>query len=232
MCWKPASKSAAGRGAAAARLSGDRLFLAPDHAGAGRGRVSCRRPRPARLWPHHRVGRRLRRRSAPVPHPERGARRAGAGFGPRPLHGRGGRRPRFRRRGRRLVRAGAARSFPLAGADERAVRRAAAIALRHRRRAAARTPRRATTSTRPWPSSTGRASITSGIIRPARPMPTCGIARRGSTPFCAAISITRAPTGPATGRTRCNRGAPANWPRCRPTTSWISPGTWPRRWRR
>ena len=42
-------------------------------------------------------------------------------------HGRGGRRPRFRRRGGRLVRAGAARRVPLAGADERAVRRAAAL---------------------------------------------------------------------------------------------------------
>ncbi len=51
--------------------------------------------------------------------------------------GRGGRRPRFRRRGGRLVRAGAARRVPLAGADERAVFRSTRPALRHRRGATA-----------------------------------------------------------------------------------------------
>ena len=71
-------------------------------------------------------------------------------------------------------------------------------------------------------SSTGRASITNGIIRPGRPMTTCGTARRACTPSCAPISTTRAPTGrgnrPHPLQSLDRRGAGA---RCRPTTSWI-----------
>ena len=62
-------------GPAAARLSRDRLQLAQGDAGAGRGRLSRDRARPARLWPHHRLGRRLRRRPHRLPVHEPAARR-------------------------------------------------------------------------------------------------------------------------------------------------------------
>ena len=64
---------------AAARLPRAGLFLAQGHADAGRGRVPRRRARSARLWPHHRLERELRRRSPAVPTAERRARRARAG---------------------------------------------------------------------------------------------------------------------------------------------------------
>ena len=108
--------------AAAARLPGARLQLAQGDAAAGRGGLPRGRARPARLRPHHRLGRRLRRRPRLVPPAQPGARRARAGLGARLSLGRGGRRARFRLAGRGLVRAGAARRVPLGGADERAVR--------------------------------------------------------------------------------------------------------------
>ena len=46
------------------------------------------------------------------------------------------------------------------------------------------------------------ASITNGITRPGRPMPTCGVARKASTPFCEAISTTKARIGKGTSRSR------------------------------
>src|SRR5438874_8913298 len=49
-----------------------------------------------------------------------------------------------------------------------------------------------------WPSWTALVSITNGIIPPGRPMPTCGIARKGSMPFCEDISITKVRIGRAT----------------------------------
>ena len=86
---------------------------------------------PARLRPHHRLGRRLRRRSRPVPHAQPGARRARAGLRARLPLGRRRGRARFRLAGRGLVRAGPAGRLPLGRADERAVRRPAAAAVRH-----------------------------------------------------------------------------------------------------
>ena len=209
---------------AAARVSGDRLFLAQGDAGARRCRVSCRRAGSARLWPDDRVERQLRRRSPAVPAAELRARRAGPGRRARLSRGRGGCRARFRRLGRGLVRAGAARRVPLAGADERAVRRAAGTAVRHRRR---KPPacRRARRSTRRWRRCRGRASITNGTTRPGRPMRRCGIASRASTTSCAPISTTRAPTGRRTARIGSPPGAPRSWRRCRPITSWIWPTT-------
>ena len=128
-------------GSAAARLSGARLFLAQGDAAAGRRGVPCRGARPAGLWPHDRLGRGLRRRPRLVSHSERGPGRAGAGLGARPPRGRDGRRARFRRLGRGLVRPRAPRRVPLGRADERALRRPAGAALRHRRQpAAARAP--------------------------------------------------------------------------------------------
>ena len=173
----------------------------------------------------------LRRRSPAVPAAERRARRAGAGRGARLPLGRVGRRARFRRLDRRLVRAGAARRVPLAGADERAVRRAARPAVRHRAAAAGGRPR-ARRSTRRWRRCPGRASITSGTTRPGRPMPRCGIAGRASTTSCAPTSTTRAPTGRTTGR--------IGWPRwiaeelAKMPTYYIMdlPTTCRRRWRR
>ena len=74
--------------AAAARLSRARLQLAQGDAGAGGGRLSRDRAGPARLWPHRRLGRRLRRRSRLVPAAQSGARRARPGVGVRPPQGR------------------------------------------------------------------------------------------------------------------------------------------------
>ncbi len=58
------------------------------------------------------------------------------------------------------------------------------------------------TSIRRWRSSIARANITNGIIRRRRPIKTCGIARKGCTPSCAAIFTTKAPIGRATGPIR------------------------------
>ena len=91
---------------------------------------------------------------------------AGAGLGARPSLGRGGRRPRFRRAGRGVVRAGAARCVPLGGADERAVRRPAGIAVRHSRPAAARRAR--ATSTRRWQSSAAAQALSMVLLDAAR----------------------------------------------------------------
>ena len=133
-------------------------------------------------------------------------------------NGRGGGRARFRRLGGGLVRAGAARCVPLAGADERAVRRTAGTAVRHRRQrregAGGPTIHEALAACR------GRASITSGTTRPGRRTPRCGNARRGCTTSCAPTTTTKAPTGrqPAAPARRLDRRR--NWRRCRPTTSW------------
>ena len=64
---------------AAARLPGARLQLAQGDAAARRRRLPRDRARPARLRPHHRLGRRLRRRPRLVPHAQPGPRRARAG---------------------------------------------------------------------------------------------------------------------------------------------------------
>ena len=64
--------------------------------------------------------------------------------------------------------------------------------------------RQGKTSTPRSPSSTGRASIINGTTRLARRTPTCTTARKASTISCAPTSITRAPTGRETNRTRSN----------------------------
>ena len=92
------------------------------------------------------------------------------------------RRPRLRRAGGGLVRAAAARHLRRRGADERALRRAAALPFGtadggQRRRRGHATPR--------WPHCRGRASTTSITTRRARRMPRCGIARRACTTSCA-----------------------------------------------
>ena len=117
--------------------------LAQGDAAAGRGRLPRGRARPARLWPHHRLGRATTtatcarsgcsiwcamrwgwcRRSATAT--------CGAVVG----HD-------FGSLGRGLVRAAAARRVPLGGADERAVRGPAVAAVQHRRRGASRAGRR------------------------------------------------------------------------------------------
>jgi hypothetical protein len=57
-----------------------------------------------------------------------------------------------------------------------------------------------------------------GIIRRARPTPTCIKRRKACMTFCAPITIRRAPTGKTTGRTRCNHGPRLSWQSCRPIT--------------
>ena len=132
----------------AARLPRTRLVLAQAHAPARRRRLPRRRPRSARLWPHHRLGHRLRPRPALIPPVERRSRRTGPGLGARLPLGRRGCRPRFRLPRRRVVRAGAPRRVLLCRPDERAVRRPPCPAVRHRTRrpcstrAGARHPRR------------------------------------------------------------------------------------------
>ena len=180
---------------AAAWLSRARLQLAQGDAGAGRGRLPRHRARPARLWPHDGLGCRLRRRPRWLPCPEPGARCDGRADRPRPSHGRGRGRPRFRRLARRLRRADAARHFQAPGADERAVRRAAAAG----RPAGSARPRAPTSTPRSRPCR-GRASITSGTTRRVRPTTTCGRRRRACTTSCAPTIITRAPTGRPTSR--------------------------------
>jgi len=58
-----------------------------------------------------------------------------------------------------------------------------------RRKARPAPRRRAAASTTRWRNCSGRASITNGITRHGRRMPTCATARRASTRFCAPISI-------------------------------------------
>ena len=88
---------------------------------SGGRRLSRDRAGSARLWPHHWLGRFLRRRSGSVSHSQHDARRYRAGLraGP-PLGGDGG-RPRCGRAGRLLVRAYPARYFPFGHHHELAV---------------------------------------------------------------------------------------------------------------
>ena len=143
-----------------------------------------------------------------VPAAQSGARRARAGVGVRLSLGRCRGRPRFRQPGRGLVRAGAARRVPIGRADERAVRRPAAAAVRHRGHAAS-----AAGATIPCIASSrrcrGRASIINGTTRRARPTPTCTARRRACMISCAPTTITRARTGKTTSRIRCKAGPPS-----------------------
>ena len=113
---------------APARLPRAGLQLAQGDAPARGRRLPRRRPRPARLRTHHRLGRRLRRRPARLRHAESGPRCAGprGRAGPR-LRGRR-HRPRLRVPGRRLLRADSPRYLPFGGDDERSVWRPARAA--------------------------------------------------------------------------------------------------------
>ena len=141
--------------------------------------------------------------------------------------------PRFRGGGRSLVRACAARCVRLAGADERALRRPAGAAIRYRPPSAGGA-HRARPSMRRWPPCHGRASTTSGTIRPAGQRPDVALsARRPRFPARLLPPQERRLEGePAVG-SRLERGR--SWRRCRPTTSWTWTRTcrprWPRRCR-
>ena len=115
---------------APARLPRAGLQLAQGHAAARRRRLPRRRPRPARLRTHHRLGPRLRRRPAGLRHAESGSRCAGprGRAGPRLRRRRD--RPRLRVPGGRLLRADPAGCLPVGGDDERAVWRPARAAGR------------------------------------------------------------------------------------------------------
>ena len=133
---------------APARLSRARLQLAQGDGADRRRRLSRDRARRARLRPDVGDRRALRRRPGAVPHAEPGARHAGAGLGVRLSLGRRGDRSRSGIAARGLVRARAPRRLPVGDDDERAVRRSAGAAVRHRGRAGApRPPRRPTRST-------------------------------------------------------------------------------------
>ena len=137
---------------AAARLPRARLQLAQGDGTDRRGRLSRDRAGRARLRPHLRHGRALRRRPGAVPHAQPGARHAGSGVGVRLSLGGRGDRTRSGIAARRLVRAGPTGRLPVGDDDERAVRRSAGAAVRHRGRArpgcAPRRPTRSTTSSR------------------------------------------------------------------------------------
>ena len=185
---------------------GTGLQLAQGDAAAGRGRLSRDRARPARLRPHHRLGRPLRRRPRALPHAQPGARRARAGVGAGlPLGGRGG-RPRLRLAGGGLVRADPARRVPLGRADERAVspgRRALPFD---------------TADAPPQPAAAPDCihDELAALPRAAQALPVVLLdargqrqhaarARRACTTSCAPTTTTRAPTGRATSPFRCRR---------------------------
>ena len=205
---------------AAARVSGDRLFLAQGDAGAGRCRVSRRRAGSARLRPDDRVERQLRRRSPAVPAAELRARRAGPRRRARLSRGRRGGRARFRRLGRGLVRAGPARRVPLAGADERAVRRAARAAVRHRRQAAGRARQPDDPRGARGPAAAAQA-LPVVLLDPAGQRADVAL-QAGRPRFPARLfppQERRLEGQPAASSSP--PGAPRSWRRCRPITSWI-----------
>ena len=191
------------------------------------------RARPARLRAHHRLGRRLRRRSRLLPHAQPGARRAGAGLGARLPLGGGGGRARLRLAGRGLVRAGPAGRVPLRGADERAVSPA-------RRRSRSTPPTRRTAGAAAGPEHPRRAR---GADAAAQALPVVLLDARGQRQH-AQLPAGR-PRLPARLLPLQERGLegeqaapaqvagpPASWRRCRPTTSWTWTRAWRRRWRR
>ena len=80
-----------------------------------------------------------------------------------------------------------------------------------------------------WRRWTGRASTITGTTRPGRRMPTCRTVAQGVHALSSGpISTTRARTGPETAPSGWRAGPQANWPGCRPTTSWTSTGRWRR----
>ena len=119
-------------GVVGSRLPRARLQLAQgDAAARGRG-LSRVRARPARLRPHRRHRGHVRRRPVAVPDVQPRHRHGGVGVGVGLSHDGRRRRSRRRLRHRRLVRRCAARHLPIGRDDERAVRRSAGAAVRHR----------------------------------------------------------------------------------------------------
>ena len=135
---------------------------------------------------------------AELPLHEPAARRDRRAVRARPSHRRGGRRPRFRRLGRGLRRAGAARHLQAHGADERAVRRPARRAVRHRGQAAGRQgaghPRRAR-----GPAAAAQA-LPVVLLDAAGQREHVAAPSRACTISCAPTTTTRAPTGKPTSR--------------------------------
>ena len=217
--------------AAAAWLSRDRLFLAQGDAGAGRSRLSRRRAGSARLWPHHRLERQLRRRSAAVPTAEcvRDVLGLVAALGHRSVaavvgHDFGASVAAWCA----LVRPDVFRSLALMSApfDGPPDLPFAADGQPPRCRRARRSMRRWRRLPRPrkhyqWyystrPANADDVALQAGRARlPARLFPPQERRLEGEQ----AVSAWR-------------RGAPRNWRRCRPTTSWTWPTTCRRRWRR
>ncbi len=143
----------------------------------------------------------------------------------------GGRdRARLRLAGGGVVRAGAARRVPLGGADERAVRRSAALPFDTARSGAARRvdraqhPRRAGARSTPprkhyqWYYSTRAADDN---------MRKCAAGRARLPARLLPLQERRLEREQALSARR--PGRPASWRSCRPTTSWSSTRGWPRR---
>ena len=154
----------------------------------------------------------------------------GPRLGARLSLGRGRGRARLRLAGRGLVRAGAARRVPLGGADERAVRRPAAIPFDTDAQRPARRVDRARASTTSWRALDPPRKHYQWYYstRPANAdMRDCP---QGVHAFLRAYyhhkSADWKRNKPLSAR---GLDAPASWRRCRPTTSWSSTRAWPRR---
>ena len=193
-CWRPASRGSPACCCCTAfpELAYSWRKVMP---AAGRGRLPRRRARPARLRPHHRLGRRLRRRPR--------ARSACSTW----CATRSGWSPRS---GYRTVAAVVGHDFgsPVAawcalvrpdvfrsrGADERAVRRPARAAVRHGDSAARQ---RAASDIHAALAALDAAAqaLPVVLLDARRRTTTCGTARRACTPSCAPTTTTRAPTG-------------------------------------
>ena len=137
--------------------------------------------------------------------------------------------------GRGVLRSVEARRIPFSSIDECPVRRTAAAAVQYRggRDAGPKRRRGARQSLRrPCEASIPHERITNNIIEHARLTTTCGKPRKASTPSCAPIIISRAPTGSRTSRSSSPHSPPVSSPRCRLTTLWISTRAWRKQWRR
>ena len=223
MCWRPASRAT--RPAlrpAAARLSRARLQLAQGDAAAGRGGLSRRRPRPARLRPHHRLGRGLRRRPRLLPHAQPGARRAGlvSALGYRSVaavvgHDFGSPVAAWCA----LVRPDVFRSVVLMSAPFAGP---AAAAVRHRRNAA---PAPRSHRARPRMHAPGAAAAAAQalpvvLLDARRPTPTCAHCPQGVHAFLRAYYHYKSADWKQNRPLPLKPGPPRNWPSCRPITSW------------
>ena len=176
----------ASRGSAPAWIPRARLQLAQGDGTDCRGGLSRDRAGRARLRPHLRHGRALRRRPGAVPYAQPGARHAGSGVGVRLSLGGRGDRTRSGFAARRLVRPGPTGRLPVGDDDERAVRRSAGAAVRHRGRARPGCARGGRHDLRRARGIDSAAQALSALLhRRAKPTRTCGTPRRASTRSCA-----------------------------------------------